>query len=251
MKKLGLALLLLFLSSVGHTAVSQTPEETFHTANQAFNDGHYDQAAEGYLSLLASGIENGSIHGNLGQALFRQGKLGEALFQFLMASKLKPRDPDLEANLNYLRGQVTDQIEPRPLNIAERILKNVSARMNRRENWIGFLGLWFAFWILAAARLFWSKDLLRWSSWILGAALLLMTASLVQKEFLERPVGVVIARQANVYSGPGESNILLFELHEGAEVSVLSHDLSGWFRIELADGKKGWMSGTNLASEGS
>ena len=247
MKKLCLALLL--LSSVGYAAASQTPDEIFTSANQAMSDGHYDQAADGYSALLASGLENGSLHGNLCQALFRQGKLGEALFHCRTASTLKPRDPDLEANLAYLRGRVTDKIEPRPQNAAELILHNLARRMNRRENWIGFLGLWFLFWAVAAARFFWKKDLLQWSSWILGVSLLLMTAALVEKECLDRPFGVVIATEAKVYSGPGEANVLLFELHEGAEVSLLSRDASGWVAMELADGKKGWVKGDQLATD--
>jgi tetratricopeptide (TPR) repeat protein len=249
MKRLTLALFLFCSAgSFALAAVPQTPEEVLHGANQDMDNGHYDQAAQGYRSLLDQGMENGSIHGNLGQALFRQGKLGEALFQSLLAARLKPRDPDLEANLASLRGRATDRIEPRHRNLAVRILQNVSGRMNRRENWFGFMGLWFGFWSVAAARLYWKKDLLRWSSWIVGAGLFLMAASLIQKEFLERPIGVVVSPEAKVYSGPGEANVLLFELHEGAEVSVLPREESGWIPIELADGKKGWVKGDHLVT---
>lgn len=248
MKRLTLALF--FLCRAGafaFAAVPQTPEEILHGANQAMDDGHYDQAAQGYRSLLEQGIENGAIHGNLGQALFRQGKVGEALFQYRLAARLKPRDPDLEANLAYLRARATDRIEPRHRNLAVRILQNLAGRMSRRENWFGFMGLWFGFWSVAAARLYWKKDLLRWSSWIVGAGLLLMAASLIQKEFLERPIGVV-SPEAKVYSGPGEANVLLFELHEGAEVSLLEREESGWVAMELADGKKGWVKKDHLVT---
>jgi hypothetical protein len=243
-------LILFLLGPLVATAAPQAADEIFQGANQSMTDGHYDQAAEGYRSLLSMGIENGSLHGNLGQALFRQGKLGEAVFHYVMATKLKPRDPDLEANSAYLRGRATDKIEAHPQNLVGRILQNVSSKMNTKENWIGFISLWFLFWIVVAVRLYWKRELLRWSSWILGAGLILMSASLLQKECLERPIGIVTSQEAKVYSGPGESNVLLFELHEGAEVSVLPHGESGWVPIELADGKKGWMNSDRLVMEG-
>jgi tetratricopeptide (TPR) repeat protein len=242
---------LLLLSCIAQTAAAQSPEEIFRNANQAMNDGRYDQAASGYESLLAAGVESGAIHGNLGQALFRQGKLGEALFHFITAAKLKPRDPDLEANLSYLRARTADKIEPKPRRLPERILKDLSNKMNLRENWIGFLSLWLIFWALAGLRLFWRREFLRWPLWIVAAGLFPITLSLLQKELFERPVGVVVVPEAKVYSGPGEANVALFPLHEGAEVSVLPNEQSGWTAIEITDGRKGWMDEKTLMREAS
>lgn len=248
-----LALLLPVVVLLATTSVSadtpRSPQEIFRAANQAMNDGHYDQAAADYRSLLEAGFDNGSLHGDLGQALFRQGKLGEALFQLLIASRLKPRDPEIEANLQYLRGRVTDKIEPRAQNPFVRMIQGLAHRMNRRENWIVFSILWCLFCAIAAIRFFWRKELLRWLFWALGLVLLVISVTLIQKEFFERPIGVIVSSEAKVYSGPGEENVLLFELHEGAEVSMLTHKGTDWFSIELADGKRGWISAKDVISE--
>lgn len=244
-----LPLLFIVVAPTVAAAAPSTPAEIFQSANQAMNDGRYDEAAAAYRSLLDAGLDNGSLHGDLGQALFRQGHLGEALFQFLLAAKLKPRDPDIEANLRYLQGRVTDKIEPSPQNPIVGMIQRFARRMNRRENWILFSVLWCLCWALAAVRLYRQKELLRWSSWVIAILLLLVSMSLIQKEFFERPIGVITASEAKVYSGPGEANVLLFELHEGAEVSVLARKESGWLSIALADGKRGWVEGKNVISE--
>ena len=241
--------LFLLVSSATFAVTARPVDEIFQTANQAMQDGQYDQAVADYRSLLDAGLENGSLHAQLGQALFRQGKLGEALFQFLLAARLKPRDPDIEANLRYLRNHVSDRVEPSPQNPVIGIMKRIAHRMNRRENWIAFSILWFLCWALAAVRFFWPKELLRWSSWVIGAALLLLSITLLQKEFFERPIGVISSSEAKVYSGPGEGNVLLFELHEGTELSILERKEAGWLSIELADGKKGWVAATDVISE--
>ena len=251
MRRLVFLLPLLFITMASAVSADTpgTPEAVFEAANQAMNNGHYDEAAAGYRSLLDSGLENGALHGDLGQALFREGKLGEALFHFLLASRLKPRDPDIEANLSYLRGHVTDKIELQPQNLLVGMIQRIAQRMNRRENWIIFSFIWLLFWALAASRFFWKQDLLRWSFWVVGLVLIVMSVTLIQKEFFDHPIGVVISAEAKVYSGPGEINVLLFELHEGAEVSVLARKNTGWLSIELADGKRGWVAAKDVISE--
>src|SRR5262249_10751676 len=107
------------------------------------------------------------------------------------------------------------------------------------ESWILLIVCMFGFWGSAAFFLFFKKDVLKWSLFLSGMGLLLSGGLLVQKE-LQKPFGVVTAA-AKAYSGPAISNVLLFELHEGTEFHVDSRDESGWIRIELADGKKGWV----------
>ena len=56
---------------------------------------------------------------------------------------------------------------------------------------------------------------------------------------LESTPGVVLAEEIAVKSAQGENNVTLFQLHEGAVVSIIDRK-NGWVQIELNDGKKGW-----------
>src|SRR5690606_34832530 len=57
-----------------------------------------------------------------------------------------------------------------------------------------------------------------------------------------KPWGAVVSDKASVYSGPNKvSHSVLFVLHEGAPLRVLDAE-KAWYRIALADGKKGRVS---------
>jgi orotate phosphoribosyltransferase len=45
-----------------------------------------------------------------------------------------------------------------------------------------------------------------------------------------------------VLAGPGDGNGVLFELHEGAPVLVTDRGQSGYLKVQLSDGKSGWIA---------
>ena len=55
------------------------------------------------------------------------------------------------------------------------------------------------------------------------------------------PEGVVIGKEVSIYSATGKDSIVLFTLHEGAEFAIRDQVNGDWARIELSDGKKGWI----------
>ena len=57
-------------------------EESFFKANQAYKDGQFDAAVEGYEALIGSGHAGGDLFFNLGNAYFRQDKLGWAILNY-------------------------------------------------------------------------------------------------------------------------------------------------------------------------
>jgi hypothetical protein len=60
----------------------------------------------------------------------------------------------------------------------------------------------------------------------------------------EQNFGVITVPAASVYSATGKDNVVLFQLHEGTTFSIkdkLAMDHFQWLRIELGDGKKGWL----------
>lgn len=56
---------------------------------------------------------------------------------------------------------------------------------------------------------------------------------------------IVTVPVSSVKSSPGSTDQSLFILHEGTKVSVVDR-LGDWYRIELADGRQGWMEGKDV-----
>jgi uncharacterized protein YgiM (DUF1202 family) len=51
---------------------------------------------------------------------------------------------------------------------------------------------------------------------------------------------IVMKLVSTVKSSPDNSGKTLFILHEGTKVKLLE-ELGGWMRVELADGRQGWI----------
>ena len=51
----------------------------------------------------------------------------------------------------------------------------------------------------------------------------------------------IVMNVSDVKSSPSVSGSTLFKLHEGTKVSILDNSMKQWAKIELADGKTGWI----------
>ena len=87
--------------------------ETFERANKAFVDGDFETASQTYEALLAKGIDNEDVYYNLGNAYFRLGDFGKAIFNFERALKLSPGMPDASYNLEVARSAVAERVRDR------------------------------------------------------------------------------------------------------------------------------------------
>jgi hypothetical protein len=245
----GIIAIILTILVTTHLAFATDIESTFHNANKAYAEGNYAQAQDEYEVLINEGIQSSSIHNNLGETLFRQGKLGQAIFQLMMAHDLSPRDADIKYNLNYVRNQITDKLERGRPHLLVRPFNFVEQRLSHKDAWSSFVFISILFWGLIILFLFVKRDWLKWAILVLGCFFLFHSALLLKKELFSRPFGVVTAVQAAVYSAPDTGGVLLFNLHEGSDFKVLSGKEDGWLQIKLPDGKKGWISQENVIAQ--
>jgi len=125
-------------------------EERFFKANEAYKAGDFKEAIQGYEGLIRSGIVDGHIYYNLGNAYFRLNRLGHAILNYEKARLLMPRDADLLFNLSQARGKIQDAIPPSQGFMAGAFF------------WLEALSLQEAFWAFAALNvLFWTILLVR------------------------------------------------------------------------------------------
>lgn len=86
----------------GATAsVQRDPAGLFDQARLAYDDGRYEEAATRYAELLESGYGGTEVLFNLGNAHFRNGRMGPAVLNYRRAWYLAPRDEDVRTNLGF------------------------------------------------------------------------------------------------------------------------------------------------------
>ncbi len=213
-------------------------------ANQLYEAGQYAEAVEAYETLLATGIEDGRLYYNLGNAYYKAGDLGRAILNYRRAERLLPRDGDVAANLELARAQTRDQIEETDEGAVIRLVRRLSGWLTLNEAallalalWLGLCGLGIGA-ILRPARRRWIAYLALPLALLLLLGLLVLGARLYEER--AHPSAVLVAEEVDVHSGPGTDYLLEFSLHAGTEVRVVE-ERAGWARIALPGGLQGWV----------
>ena len=85
-----------------------------------------------------------------------------------------------------------------------------------------------------------SVTLMFWLSLVVSLALGISAATKAHETFRNED-GVILAEECPVRAGFSRNDTALFVLHEGAEFTILDEE-KGWWKIALADGKKGWVT---------
>jgi len=241
-------LLMIIISLPIRAQAGAGPAALLHKANEYYLKGDYQSAQSYYRKVLDSGIENGKIYYNLGNASFRMGNKGEAIYNYLLARQFIPRSEDLTANLASARHEVEDRIEP--ASSSSSLIRAVFFWydwLSVKEMLQIFLVCNFLCWSGLIVRLFSPQQATNWLILLsLGLGITMGGTATFRSisQYLQK-TAVVIVPQVAVQSGMDPASATLFLLHDGVEVSV--ERISGhWFLIRLASGKKGWVKNEHL-----
>ena len=96
------------------SALAQTEE--FDSGNKFYENKDFESAARMYENIRSQGFESAELYFNLGNAYFKQGKLGEAILNYMRAQRLNPSDEDIRHNLEFARQFSRVQMEGVELN---------------------------------------------------------------------------------------------------------------------------------------
>ena len=227
-------------------------DEAWRRGNEAYLHGDYAGAAAAYEELLHQGAVSADLYFNLGDASFRKGALGPAIWAFEKAAALDPGSEDARYNLGEARKVVARQAHDRiegedrdPLWI-----RAVTALGPSVETWL-FVALYLGFFALLALRPRARDDLrpaLGAGAAVLGAAALLTGALLFGRARLDRlPFGVVLPDAVAVKDGADDNYRTAFEVHAGLRVRLIEHD-QDWVRVRLGNGLEGWVHSTQIGT---
>jgi len=237
---------------IGLAAIDLTaaPRESithlFAEANTCYQKGDYANAERLYLQLLDKGIDSGALYYNLGNACFKQKKLGDAIYCWKKTLQKLPADADARENLDLASLLVVDRVEVPPDPVPLRWMDGMVHRLTMsQDGWIAAL-------LFAAANFLFSCYLIsrhpRWAIRSLVASFgtaclaVLFGCSLAWKAYERnyRLEGVVVEQKADVRSGPGGDNVTVFTVHEGILLRVRGETV-GWYQVSLPNGWSGWL----------
>jgi tetratricopeptide (TPR) repeat protein len=235
MKKLSVILLALVFAGKISAADIATD---FSAANKLYAGGKFSDAAKAYETILQTGAQSAALLFNYANAEFKSGNLGQAIVAYRRAAQLSPRDSEIRANLDFVRNQV----------------QGATVREGRWQNWVGTLTLnegatltavlfWLTFALLIARQLRPALvPKLKNATWIF-AALTIFSASVLglhAANHFSRQTAVVISAVATARSGPFDDAQSAFNVHDGAELSVLDRH-ENWIQVADGSGKIGWL----------
>lgn len=215
-------------------------------ANQAYMESRYSDAIRGYEKALDEGYRNGHVYYNLGNAYFEEGDLGKAVWNYLKAQKLLPRNEDVKANLKHAWRQTQDKLDwhsPHPASAVLFWLEDVTLEENLKAlQW--------------ACLLFWSIQGIRsirreavWDSIGRVSLLIFITAALstgARWHFDHNThYGVVLNAKQDVLSQPNNRDGTLYTLHAGTVLRVKGTH-GNWTEIQLIDGRSGWIPNSSI-----
>jgi len=239
------ALLAVTLLLVASAARADRPEEAWRRANDAYLRGNYTAAVTAYEQLDREGLVSSDLFFNLGNAYYRSGALGRAIWAFERAVALDPDDDDARYNLTQARSAADRRGRDKIEGAAREALwiRAVTALSPSTETWL-FVSLYLTFFVTLFVRRRASADArvaLGAGAAILAVTALMAGSLLAGRAYLDRvPFGVVLPDAIAVKEGADVNYRTSFDLHAGLRVRLLERD-QDWLRIRLANGLEGWV----------
>jgi len=232
-------------------AGSESLTALFSQGNAHYQSGDFSAAERAYRLVLERGADSGAVYYNLGNACFKQRKLGEAIYYWEKARRQMPADAEVRENLQLANLLIVDRIDvpddPLPVRLLSTAVQQFTVEQESRivlALFIAANALFSIYLLIRRPRIaFWAL------TGSLAAVLVafLFAGSLAYKVYRQeyRRQGVIVEQKVDVRSGPGNENITVVTVHEGIMVRVRMES-NGWYQISLPNGWTGWLPGSSV-----
>ena len=226
---------------LGLSAAMAAPSDDLKAANQLYDAGKFAEAAAAYEKIEP---KTAYVYYNLGNAWFRQNKLGLAILNYARARRLAPRDPDILANLKFAQQRLGVDDMNTPPRVTERLLRSVIESRTANEWSEGeLIGLWLlALAIGACVYLPKARTAFQVVAVAGFIAFGLSTFALSYQVISDHtaPQAIVVTGETEARFAPASDSTVHFRLAEGTQVAI-HEDRGQWLFVERADGQQGWV----------
>ncbi len=227
-----------------HAGEVQNVESLFYQANSFYEQGKYLEAVETYKEILQNGYTSGTVLYNLANSYYRIGDKGRALVNYLRASKLIPRDPDLKSNMELLvKDLQIDQVIGFWERVSEYLTLNELIMLTTVISAVVVLLVMLLLYLPRYSYLFKIPSVLS----AVGLIILLSGLGIgLYHNYASNPA-IVVIEEAVVRFEPNETGEVhyLTKLGNRLEIESVRQD---WVAVHRQDGKKGWISREDIVS---
>ncbi|MDL2321246.1 tetratricopeptide repeat protein [Desulfosarcina sp. OttesenSCG-928-B08] len=213
---------------------------------RAYEAENWPEAVSAFQKLADSGIENGFLFYNLGNAHLKNGDIGHARLWYERALRLLPDNPDLNFNHAHVLTLIKDAPPEQGISVLRIIFFWNDLLLPATIRWLAILlnlALWTALVVLSIRK----KRLRRPGILVLAAVTLIFGATAIFNTIhgARTHDGIVLPAELSVRSGFDDTDTRLFVLHAGAKVRITrmtdTHCL-----IRYADDKIGWVKKSDV-----
>lgn len=229
----GMALTFLFGSNISGADVTAAAK-----AHQAYNEGRFEEAAQGYESLVQAGQWSANLFYDLGNARYRLGDFGKAILNYERALALDPHHPEADANLRLARD------EARALELRKDWSERYAAMGTVTQYTVAAAA---AFWLalFLAAHLFLSHRRSTGSLALIAVGVIVCALSVFAIFRLENgghgsALAVVTGKEVEARLATADTAKSILVLPAGSEIKLLS-ERGGWVYVELPNDQRGWI----------
>jgi hypothetical protein len=215
------------------------------TGTDAYLRGDFPVAIDAFSQLEREGVRTPALYVNLGDACYRQGRIGEAILNYKRALRLEPSAPAAKQSLAFA---MTRTVEAQSYEPADALLRFIQRLFHALPLNLMAL-LWLLLFVLAIAALNWilicypgrertlplfvlTVFVALWAIW--GTVTVLRWV-----EYRNPDEGVITASMVSASPTPGQAGAS-FTLHEGFVVRITATE-KNHTRIKLPNGLVGWV----------
>ena len=221
------------------------------SANEKYATGDFNGALADYKDIESLGYTSDALFYNIGNCYFKINDIAHSILYYERALRLNPSGKDIKYNLALAKEYTLDKIEEVPEFILTTWMRDINYTFSS-DVWSYISVIFF---IVAAILLlifrYGPTPATRKLSFFLAMFLILfggmfsLFAWNQRNAYHKDNAAVVMLPVSSVRNSPDGSGAPLFILHEGTKVELIE-SLGNWQRIELSDGRQGWIFGNDI-----
>ena len=226
------------LICAGAGAARGEQNQAFAKANADYAADRFQEAVEGYQSLVQSGERSANLFYNLGNARFRLGNFGDAILNYERALALDPHHPESEANLRVARD------EARALELRKSAVERyLGSGTSSQYSILAAIFFWLA--LFAAARLFFLRRRSIGLVALVIVSISLCAGAIFALYALEtgskgKALAIVTGKDVEAKLATADNANSVLALPPGSEIKVLSQR-GDWLYAVLPNDLRGWI----------
>ncbi|MCK5845792.1 MAG: tetratricopeptide repeat protein [Bacteroidales bacterium] len=221
----------------------------FQNANDAYNNGNYEQAIEVYDSLISTNTESANIYYNMGNAYYKLDNIPKAILYYEKARKIEPNNTDIIYNIELANTHIADKVEIIPEFFLKTIYINLRNSFSEKQ-WTTINIILFIIMLVFVITFFTiNRKKQLWFSIAIVFLILTFVSGFIgydsYKEKTTHNSAIVFTPTIDIKSAPDNKSSTIFILHQGTKIFLLEKSAK-WQKIRIASGSEGWLKIDNF-----